>query len=254
MDLLSELQKDPSLVPIYHSDNRYYIYMDDVKSYMEASCIFDPIIALNNIATIGASDMNPNNTFIVGAEEYSERLQEAGVLLELKAKQILDLNTFNAILRVYAKSMVNKLKKSDTNPTIAAYDSEIKKIEKTIDDIDNELELSDDEINKKKVETCIKLITRCAFNTAMSYAFSNGYRIAISAITEKKITADSLFEIVLSKLKSVSKIVALSSMKTAVIWAVRDYREILKEYREKAEYVLKVLKEGRSKYSNVDSL
>lgn len=189
MDILYELQKDPSLVPIYHSDNRYYIYMDDVKSYMEASCIFDPIIALNNIATIGASeasDMNPNNTFIVGAEEYSERLQEAGVLLELKAKQILDLNAFNAILRVYAKSMVNKLKKSDTNPTIAAYDSEIKKIEKTIEDIDNELELSDDEIKKKKVETCIRLITRCAFNTAMSYAFSNGYKTAISAITEKK--------------------------------------------------------------------
>ena len=246
---------NPANVPIFCVEGKYYVSMGDVESYMEASMIIDPVEALNNIAEAAVrenSDISPDNFIVVGAvDENCTMLESAGVLMEMKAKDLMSISQFDAKIRVAAKKMIGKLKKNP-DATASAYDKEIKNLERVIDEIDGELSLSDKELGKKKMETAARMVARAAIQTTAAGAAGAGIGIGASQIGSKVVgkallSSKECISIFKNVMKPIATGALLGSTAAGAVWTIMDYRKALENYKKEANRVIEVLKKEKQK-------
>ena len=243
-DHIIAMKQDPHNVPVVRDveEGRYYIAASDLAMYMEYTLTEDPTEAMNDIAEAmveEGANVTPENLYVVGAVgEMAERLNECGVLLEISASD-WSVGKFESKLQIFVNKMIKKAKKNP-NATAESYDKEIAKLKKVIDNIDTELNLSDDELKKKKPMSMINFLLSVTFKMLPMYvagvpALTAGVAgmAKLTFKNYKDAAFKDLFKFLLpAGYKGAAVGTAYGLGINALVFAVADYRSVLGNQKE----------------------
>lgn len=257
---------NPKNVPVFSEAGNYYILGKDLESYMETALIDDAIVAMNNIAesllSEGAS-VTPDNLIVIGYVEESniERLDESGVLLELKFGQ-QDITKLGSNISAFSKKIVNKVKGVEL-PSSTAHKQEAARLKKVKEDAQQELKDMNENGTKfigkriilfftKYYKYCLKMLpvnlpiggaygaaAAGLMRTAQAMANNELNGIAISDADTKRLKAFSLATAATGVASMISGTATIIGGVSSGFNAAVDYKKYLNDYIGRLDELIK---------------